>query len=268
MSEQFDYADKIAKLLRKAEDPKVGSAEAEAFIVKAQTLMTQYAITEEMLARARGANIEEHEEIVEERIKYTGVYSAALFDIGAAIARANDAKVLISNGSGKWTTMHVIGHKSDVERIKMLDASVQIQASGALIKWAKLPESLPSWMSASHKYKARREFLFGFARGLSQQLDLAKKRGEAAAAHDEAQRHGGSENAVAEAENSVALVVRGKKARVDDWMDEHYGKKLRTVSRRYSSGGHNAGSAGQAAGRRADVSGRGRMSGNQRSLGA
>lgn len=37
-------AEKIAKLLRKAENPGVGEAEAEAFITKAQELMTQYAI--------------------------------------------------------------------------------------------------------------------------------------------------------------------------------------------------------------------------------
>ena len=258
-----DYADKIAKLLRKAEDSAATPAEAEAFLIKAQALMTQYAITEDMLAAARGVNLEQHEEIVEERIRYTGVYSAALYDIGAAIARANDAKVLISNGSGKWTTMHVVGHKSDVDRIRMLDASVQIQASSALLKWAREPESLPSYYSASQKFKARREFLFGFARGLSDQLHRARKQGEAAAAAEETKRTGGTD---AEGTASVELVVRGKKARVDDWMDEHYGKKLRKVSRRYSSGGYNAGSAGVAAGRRADVSNRGRVSGNQRSI--
>jgi hypothetical protein len=258
-----DYADKIAKLLRKAEDKAATPQEAEAFLVKAQALMTQYAITEEMLSQARGVNLEQHEEVVEETIRYTGVYSAALFDIGAAIARANDAKVLISNGSGKWTTMHVIGHKSDVDRIRMLDASVQIQASSALLKWAREPESLPSWMSASHKYKARREFLFGFARGLTQQLHLAREKGKAAAAAEETKRTGGQ---AADGVASVELIVRGKKERVDDWVDEHYGKKLRSVTRRYSHGGVSAGNAGVSAGRRADVSNRGRVSGNQRSI--
>ena len=46
MEDQNKYADKIAGLLRKAEDPAATSAEAEAFFAKAQELMTKYAIDE------------------------------------------------------------------------------------------------------------------------------------------------------------------------------------------------------------------------------
>lgn len=255
--QQEKYADKIAKLLRKAESTT--PEEAEALIAKAQQLMTEYAIDEALLAKARGEEVTE--EIVEEDITYKGVYHAALFDIGYAIALANDCRGLIGK-HGKYTRLHVIGFKSDVERVRMLDASVQIQAVGALTKWWSEQDS--SWMTAMDKFKARREFLFGFARGLGHQLTAAKVAGEKAAAKTQAERaHVSQDDAV----ESVALVVRSKKARVQDWMDEAYGKRLRSSSRRYSSGGHDARAAGSAAGRRADVSGRSKVGGTRRELG-
>lgn len=254
--QQERYADKIAKLLRKAENPAVTPQEAEAFLAKAQELMTQWGIDEALIAKAAGQEVKE--EIVEEIIKYTGVYHAALFDIGWAIARANDCKSFIGR-RGSYTTQTVVGFKSDVERVKMLDTSAQIQATGALTKW--WAEQNSSYMTAMQKFKARREFLFGFANGLHTQLIAAKKKGEKAAAQSEAERAGVS---ATEASESVALVVKSRKERVEDWVDKQYGRSLRGVSRNYASGGRDARAAGSAAGRKADISNRGGVRGGSR----
>jgi hypothetical protein len=249
VADQERFADKVAKLLRKAEDPGASPAEAEAFLAKAQALMVEYAITEELLARARGDVERTREEVVESSITYTGIYHQALFDVGSAVAKANDCRVLIRRG-GKSTTLIIIGFESDVARVKMLDASAQIQATGGLVKWWKQQDS--SWMSGMQKYKARREFLFGFASGLASKLQEARAQGHDAAAEAQVKREHVAKTDAAE---GVALVVRDKKAHVNDWVDQTYGR-LRYSSRRYSSGGYEARNSGHAAGRRADLGGK------------
>lgn len=250
------YAEKIAKLLRKAENPGATAEEAEAFITKAQELMTKYAIEEALVNAARIGSAKVAEKIVRDQIVYRGGYAPAQYDIGAAIARANDCRVLISKYRGTQTLI-LNGFESDVARVKMLDASVQIQATGAVTKWARTKDM--SWMTASQRYIARRDFLFGFAQGLASQLSEAKERGQAEAQREDVQRGG--------AANSVALVVKDRKERLNEWMDETYGK-LRTTSRNYSRGFGGGTSAGYSAGRSADVSGKGGVGGgNSRQLG-
>lgn len=248
-----DYAAKIAALLRQAENSSVTEAEAQVFLSKAQSLMTRYAISEALIEAAKTG--QESEKIVSDQIAYGGVYSAALFDIGAAIARANNCRPLVHKTS-KSTVLTLNGFASDVARVKMLDTSVQIQASGGLVKyWAGVDSS---WMSPMQKFKARREYLFGFARGLTMQLTKARREGERAAQATEVERGSSSD--------SVALVLQSRKVRVDEWMDTTYGK-LRTSTRNYSYGGADAGAAGTTAGRSADVSSSGKISGGTRELG-
>lgn len=272
-AKQEAYAEKIAKLLRHAE--KAGTQEeAETFLTKAQELMVTWAIDEEMLAKAQGKQVQE--QIVEKHIAYTGIFQAALYDIGAAVAKANNCRVMIStrdyvrDADGKMTkkkntVLYVIGFESDVARVRMLDASVQIQATSAMTRWWKEQDS--SWMSSMEKFKARREFLFGFARGLSSKLREAAKAGQAQAVANEAARHGDTEEAKAEATTGVELVLRSRADQVKDWQDEKYGGSLRRVSRNYSSGGYGASQAGHAAGRSADVGGS-RIAGRRGELGS
>jgi hypothetical protein len=249
---QAKYANKINKLLRKAESTT--PEEAEALLEAAERLMAKWAIDEAMLAQARG---DVDEKIVERTTVYNGVYHMARFDIGAAVGRAQDVKVLIGRGP-KTTTLYLVGFESDVERAIMLDASVQIQAQAALERWART--GIQAWMSASEKYKARREFLFGFARGVEHKLALAKKAG-----HEElrAERVAAGADAT-EVAAGMELVIRSRKDRVEDWYDRTYGA-TRPVSRSYASGGSGARAAGSFAGRNADVGSGGRL-GSRRAL--
>jgi len=251
------YADKIAKLLRKAESTS-SQEEADALYSKAQELMLTYAISEEMVARAAGKTVQD--KIVSEHIDYAGSYQAALFDIGAAIARANDCYVLITKNlrvpdkeKNKWvnvTRLTIIGFKSDVDRVRLLDASVQLQAGLTLRQWAKT--NVKDYWSGMEKFKQRRAFLFGYASGLSYQLHKAR----AAAVKTVSDEHG---------EKGVALVLADKKTQVNDWVDVTYGKSLRSVKRSYDtpSGGFGA---GHSAGQNANVN-RPSVGGNKGALG-
>jgi hypothetical protein len=266
---QTKYADKIAKLLAKAQDKAASPNEQDAFLAKAQELMTRYAIDEAMVQAAMG---EEREEIVKEEITYKGVYAMELMGIGATIAKAQGARIYYSRGAKSTVHLHMVGFKKDLDRARMLDASVQIQATAQQMKWARDPENpgIKSWMSPMDKFKARRQFLIGYNAGLSSVLYEARKAAEAAAKREAAESIVGNdatrEQDQKDASESVALVIRNRKQQVNDYFDETYGRGLRKVSRRYSSGGYDANNAGAAAGRRADLSTGHKVGGNQRSL--
>lgn len=248
MTETDKFADKIAKLLRKAESTT--PEEAELLIAKAQELMVTYAIDEEMLARVTGDLRKERDHIVEETIEYTGLFREALRDVGSAIAGANDVRTLISSWPRyegrkrvKVARLHIVGFSEDVRRVHMLNASLQIQAAAAQLQWWS--EKDRSGYSRQEAWQSRRTFLFGFAQGVREKLFAARKRGEEQAQMNVAAR---DPNAGAD---SVALMLRDKRSQVKDWIDQKYGQSLRGVSRNYK---HGSGYGdGVNAGRRADT---------------
>lgn len=239
--------DKVAKLLEKAESTT--PAEAEALMEHAQRLIRKHSITEELLARARG--IDAPEEIVCHDVTFTDIFRGMWVGLGHVIATHNDCTT-VQMQLQRGTRLSLIGHESDVTTVENLLASLQLQATRALKTWWADQDKY--WMSAGQKFQARRTFLFGFNRGLDLQLRRAAHAGRNEATAAETSRVGNSETAT----TSVELVLRGKKQRVDDWMDERYGRSLRTVTRRYKAGGADAAEAGFNAGRSADV-GRARL---------
>lgn len=244
-----DYADKIAKLLRKAESTTFDE-ERDALIAKAQHLMTVYAIDEAMLAQHGDA---EREEIMCEMVTFTGVYMKDLAAITCVVAHANGVQPVLQNLTWKRPAQYGVslnGFEGDVRRVRLLDTSLQLQCSAALQSWAKSPEGIQSWMTAMQKFKARRSFILGFSYGLRRQLEAAKRAGQEEAVKSEATR---TDTTEAEASESVALVLRARADQVSDWVDQQYGR-LTYVNRRVSGGGMNARAAGESAGRRASVS--------------
>lgn len=243
---QLVYADKIAKLLRMAEtidDP----AHAENLTNKAQELMVKYAISEALLAVAQGEQLQD--EIVRETIKYTGIFHMALFDIGKQIAVANNCKHLIMTHSGKTQSdLIVVGFSKDVRNVKVLDQSLQVQASTAMQRWYRTQDVTGA--TPMMKAKMRRQFLFSFAQGLGARLREANRAGTADAVKEEAERSGTDADTL---KKSTDLVLLTKKERIDEWMDKEYGKTLKMVKRNYSSGGYGASVAGYNAGKNADL---------------
>lgn len=243
---QQSYAEKIAKLLRLAENT-ANEEEADAFNAKAQALMVKYAVSEQLLAKANGWQVQDT--IEQSHIAYTGIFHMALFDIGRAVAINNDCKHLISRITGKSEThLLLVGFTRDIERVKLLDTSLQMQASAAMRRWYKQQDVV--WMTPMQKAKIRREFLFGFANGVSFKLKRAREAGINEAVQDESDRSGVAAKDVAA---STALVLRTKDEQVQDWVDSYYGKSLRSVKRNYSSGGYAAHSAGRTAGQNANT---------------
>lgn len=256
MSPEEKYAEKIAALLAKAESTTF-QAEADAFIAKAQELMTQYAISEAMLDSARGV---ERDEIEQRTFTYGGFYASDKGGLTWPIVRANGCRGVYMN-SGTWGSTRTIGDKtfkmwyeltvtgfrSDLDRVSLLEASLQLQMAQALNEWWKLEDR--SWMSKTENVRARRSFMEGFTHGVQTKLYEATKAGREAAARDEAARTNTTED---QATESVALVLRSRKDRVDDWMDKHYGT-LRAGRSSYRQSNSLAQGAGRAAGTRANI---------------
>lgn len=234
---QETYADKIAKLLAKAESTT--PQEAELLVAKAQELMQRYAIDQFMVDAARGV---EREEIITAVFRYEGTYRQAHAQLAWSVLSANGCRgVYWDDTTGRVYNLEVAGFQSDVERTRIIETSLQIQANRALKAWWG-SEAVHATFDRNRKFNARREFLFGFAHGVSAKLQIA----------NEAARKGAQAAQKSGPSDSVALVLRSRKDQVDDWFDKKHGR-LRSVSRTYKSGGHGAGDAGRAAGRNADV---------------
>lgn len=242
---KLPYAERIVKLLCKAESTD-SAPEAEALTAKAQELMTHYGISDVLLAQAEGRQIQET--VIEDSIVYSGTLHTARFDIGKAVARAQNCRVLITKMPKSNTKMHIIGFASDVRNAKLFDASVQLQASVAMRQWYDAQRT--DGLSKMDKFKMRRQFLMSFAQGLSAKLEVAKRAGVDGAVTDEAARAGVSE---ATARTSTELVLRTRTEQVNDWVDKTYGSTLRSVRRSYQHGGYGAADAGYNAGKNANV---------------
>jgi len=255
MSPQETYAEKINKLLAKAESTTFGP-EQDALIAKAQELMAKWAIDDAMLAAVRGVETDEIEEFV---FKYGGYYSADHGNLTWTVMRHNGLRGFYMKSDPKWSYakevngkqfkmwyfLTAVGFHSDLERAKLLEASLQIQMQRALSEWWKTEDR--SWMSKTQNVRARQSFMEGFTAGVGNKLAEGTRAGREAAERERAKT-----TSPEEARESVALVLRSRKDRVDDWMDQHHGN-LRAGRSSYRRTDYSASSAGRDAGSRADV---------------
>lgn len=250
MKDQETYADKIAKLLRKAESTT--PEEAELLYAKAQELMTKYAIDEAMINAARkGKNVDP---IAQEEFVLTGIYRFPLADLTRFTLQLNGIKVVrlvVGQGNNspprtiggklfkQTMVFQVVGYKSDLDAIRLLDASLQLQALRAESEWWRANGDRYNGLKPSQKHLQRREFLFAFAEGVAVKLAEATAKGRKAAEEE----HGSS---------SVALVLQSKEMRVQMEFDRLHSDRQDDKSKKQRGGDH-AGDAGFEAGRNADV---------------
>lgn len=259
---QERWIDKVHKLLEKANDPACTPEEAEAFSAKAMELMTLHAIDEQMLAAAAGRTVDELGDIT---LTFSGIFQQATMNLGFVVADHFNCRAFYvdhprpttrRNPDGSVTKIprhidvRVFGFRSDLTQVELLATSLEIQSMRALAEWRKTCSPDLFKLSSSEQFKQRRGFLFAFASGVREKLVVARQAGQQEAAKLEAERSHVTQEA---ANTSVALVLRSRKAQVDDWFDTTFGRGLRASRSRYSGGGRDASEAGHAAGRRADT---------------
>ncbi|VXA99372.1 DUF2786 domain-containing protein [Nocardioides sp. AX2bis] len=237
---------KVRKLLAKAEDPAATEAEAETYTAKAAALVASYGIDAALLAVADPGT----DPVEDRRIPLDAPYAADKADLLGTVAMRLRCQVVRlrsrdADGSGSGWTLHVFGHRSDLERAEVLFTSLLLQASTRM-----LSTPVPAW---DHPAAFRRSWLAGFTAAVSRRLREAE---EAAQAEAESEGRAGT------AGRSTALVLADRTLEVLDAAGQAYPNARTARSRQLSGSG-----AGQgfAAGQRADLGGT-RLGGARRTL--
>jgi hypothetical protein len=238
-----EIADKVRKLLNKAEDRAATRGEADAFTAKAQELMSKYAIDLAMVS-----DMEHRDELVERHWMLLNPYANHKVSLVSVVARANDCRTLYADLSGARKHISVVGYASDVEWVEVLTRSLELQMAAAL---AAAMRTRPAGVHG-------RTYAVGFVQGFIQEISLRlreARRGAVATA--EAGRTEGP---------SVALVLVAKGKRVDDEFKARH-PDTRSVSRQLRLRSWAGYKPGRAAGSQAGIA-RGGIGDTRRRLGA
>ena len=231
----------IAKLLAKAEGT-TNQHEAEVFMAKAEELMLKHGVERAQLEAKKVGATKKTTPIVTKRIHIPdgSGYALAFLAIGHEVGPSFNVRTLQSSNSyDNSKTLWFIGHADDVEDATTLFTSLKAQAQPAAVAWwrseGKAQHIQSQWgykPSDNDAYLARREFIFGFARGAGSRLRETRNR------------------VVHEAGSGAELVLVDRKQAVDRWIDENMQVgRGRATNRR--TGGAGARAAGNEAGRKA-----------------
>lgn len=258
---QAKYADKIAKLLAKAESTT--PEEAEILTAKAQELMAKYAIDEALLAAARGFR-SETDKVVKEEFVVIGIYRFPLAELATSVLYFCDCKVVVRGGKnpreidGKMYRETIVywgvGFKSDIDRARLLFTSLMLQAIRAENAWWKENRHLHEHKTRKGHYE-RRQFLFSFANAAFAKMMEAKRAAQAEAAKEHKMTT-----------DSVALAIRDKNQLVAEAYNDMFPYLKKGRSSNFQGGGLDSHAAGQAAGQRADIGGT-KLGGSRKQLG-
>jgi hypothetical protein len=162
--------DKVRKLLAKAEGT-TNEAEAEAFSIKAAELIAAHRLDPEQLAPRPDDPIE-----IDEIGLTSGAYSRARLELLGNIADAHGCLILIRRVNGD-TWVKVIGHRSDIDLVRMLYTSLHAQATSQMKRvFCVTAGDTRSW---------RRSFLFGYAERIGELLQRIGQEATETSEHSE-----------------------------------------------------------------------------------
>jgi len=221
---------RVRKLLAKAEDPAATQEEAETYTAKASELMAAHGIERALLAAADPSL-----DVVADRVVVLDrPYAADKADLLGTVAIALRCRTVRRTrypDGAKELSVHLFGHRSDLERVDVLFTSLLLQAMRALARTA-----VPPW---DHPAAFRRSWLAGFSRAVSRRLSEAERDAAGLAEHRFAARG-----------TSTALVLADRSAAVEAARDATYPHLQAASARRLSGSGARE---GWAAGQRADL---------------
>jgi hypothetical protein len=231
-------ADKVRKLLAQAEDRSVTPEEAQSFTAKAQHLMTKYSIDLAMVAGGDAS------QLVEESWTVEGPYASHKIHLINAVARTNDCRSIYADLPGGRKRIQVVGYPVDVEWVRTLSRSLEIQLLAALANAAReKPADI-------HGRTFAVAFMQGFIAEVAGRLHRARDDAVATAQREDGQHPSPKEDRGAPA--SVALVLVAKSRRVDDEFRVRH-PMTRTVYSNVRLRSWSGYRPGRAAGRRASI---------------
>lgn len=234
---------RVRKLLAKAEDPAATAQEAQTYTAKASELMAAYGIDRALLAAS-----DPSVDVVGDRVMVLDrPYAAEKAQLVSEVALSLGCRVVRRTrypDGAKQLSVHLFGHRSDLERADILFTSLLLQAMQALARTA-----VPDWEQPA---AFRRSWLTGFTAAVGRRLVVAER-----AAAEQAERR------FADSGTSTALVLADRSAAVEAARDATYPDLRPASPRRLSGSGR---SQGWVAGQRADLGGA-RLRGGRPALG-
>jgi hypothetical protein len=163
MTSDNPLLDRVRKLLAKAEDPGVTSAEAEAFTAKAAELMVRYGIDRALLAAAKPETDHPADRVIDIANPWACVQAHLLAGLGTAMR----CQCIVLPRSGPGTRIHLFGFASDIERADVLYTSVLVQM------WQGLAAA-PVPAQAASPRAWRRSWLLGFTTAVISRVRTAE----------------------------------------------------------------------------------------------
>lgn len=226
---------KIAALLAKAESTT--PEEAAALTEHAEKLMLKYSIDQAVInARRAGKSHSVNEKMMRVMISFTGVYRKAM-DLALYTALREFKTVQLIGGGDTYnvTYLWIAGYESDVEQMKVLAASLQVQCIAALSTWWKSVNTV-GW-TAMQKFKARRQFILSFGDGAGHRIARSR-------------RNAVAESSAGEPGTELALVDRN--SAMEAWVNSVFNLKPGKAVK-MAGGGGGSSTAGWTAGTQANT---------------
>jgi hypothetical protein len=234
-----DYMAIVMGLLAKAESTNHPD-EADAFLAKAQELMSRHAIDEAMLA---AAGPKERASVETLSIVCEAPYATAKTTLLHVIAKVNDCRA-ITVTKGADQTMQLFGYDADLAHVQALYVHLSMQATRSVLA------------DPVRTRRYRHAFLVAFAGRIGERLEAARRRAQA----DYEQEH-------AQAGGSVGLVLADRRSEVDHIFDMAFpharNRRVSVSSRTGLDAGRRAGDRADLGGRRLSTGTRGAIEGNR-----
>lgn len=190
----------IAKLLAKAE--RTTPAEAEALTEHAERLMVKYGIEQALIDRRRERLGHTQEQIVQERLTFTGTYARDLRDLGTGVALALGTLRPLHAEHPSGAVLYLVGYASDVQQARTLTASLEVQAMVAMRAWWATHRDLYRQHSDGERRRARSGFIRGFGAGAATRIRESRR------------------TIVEQAGSGTDVVLASRRERVDAAVDE------------------------------------------------
>lgn len=221
---------KVRKLLALAEDPAATEQEAQTYTTKATQLIADYGLDQALLAHRDPMTDPVGNRVLTVDAPYAADKAELLSTVAHRLRCRAVRRTRWCDGRREFS-LHLFGHRSDLERTELLYTSLLVQAAAGI---ARTP--VPPY---EHKAAFRRSWLAGFCQAVNHRLRASER----AARADSADRFQASGT-------STELVLADRTAQVEAALHDAYPHLATAPPRRLSGSG---GRDGWAAGQRADL---------------
>lgn len=165
---------RIEALLAKAESTEFPE-EAEAFLAKAQALMSRHAVDQAVLDGRRRVSTSR---VTTETIVIVAPYASAKSMLLATVASANDCRVVTRRAGNGDQQCIVLGFDTDLANVRLLYSSLSVHAVRAMLGAPVPPFDTPR--------RFRHAFLLAFGVRIGERLQAARRAARAEAASESA----------------------------------------------------------------------------------